>query len=350
MRIFFSILCICFFIGGTAMAITQPQISAQKPTPPKAPVKLLFIHHSVGGHWLAHNNGGLANELNKNNYYVNDVTYGWEPAALTDTLPKKIKRKFLGTFGKENKGAYNIGDRTDIGQMADWFLGPDTDLIMGAIYKENLETDNFGDHRNSQSEKPLKNPGPAVENQVIMFKSCFPNTLLHGNPSDPASQAAKPVRNFSAGSKEHTVANAKRIYNDLLTYFGKHPDKFFVMVTPPPQTELPEDGKIARGFSNWLVHDWLKENSYAVGNVMVFDLFNVLTSGNGANQNDAGEVQGNHHRIWNGKVQHIVQTENNLLVYPRKSGDNHPSPAGLQKATQEFVPLLNYYYAQWKNR
>ena len=43
------------------------------------PIKLLFIHHSVGGNWLAHDNGGLVSELNKNKYYVNDITYGWNP-------------------------------------------------------------------------------------------------------------------------------------------------------------------------------------------------------------------------------------------------------------------------------
>ena len=172
--------------------------------------------------------------------------------------------------------------------MPDWFLGPDSDLIMTSIYRENLETDNFGDHRNSRSEKPLQNPDPAAENQIIMFKSCYPNTLLKGKADDPANQITNPVFNFPAGSKEHTVANAKRVFNELLTYFGARPDKFFVIVTPPPRTELPEDGKIARGFSNWLVKDWLRENNYPLNNVMVFDLFNVLTSGHGSNKNDVG--------------------------------------------------------------
>ena len=269
---------------------------------------------------------------------------------LTDTLTKKIKRKTLGKLGKGNQGAYDIGNRTDIGQMPDWFLGSDSDLIMTSIYGENLETDNFGEHSNSSSKNPLQNPDSAAENQVVMFKSCYPNTLLKGNPDDPASQIKNPALNFTAGSEEHTVANAKRIFNDLLTYFGKHPDKFFVIVTPPPRLELPENGTIARGFSNWLVHDWIKENNYPRNNVMVFDLFNVLTSGHGSRQDDAGEEQGNHHRIWNGEMQHIVQDSNNLLVYPRAPGNNHPSPAGLQKATQELVPLLNYYYSSWKSK
>ena len=345
------ILLICIFGGSTVMATTQATDNIAKINSPKNPVKLLFIHHSVGGHWLAHEKGGLVNELNKNNYYVNDVTYDWEPAALTNSFVKKIKRKILDKLGKANQGAYGIGDRTDIGHMPEWFLGPYSNLIMASIYTENRETDNYGDRKNSTSSIHLSNPDPSAENQIIMFKSCYPNTLLKGKPDDPAaSQPRNLVHSFTAGSDEHTVANAKRVFNGLLSYFGKHPDKFFVIVTPPPRNELPEDGRIARGFSNWLVHDWLKENNYLLNNVMVFDLFNVLTSGHGSKQNDEGEEQGNHHRIWNDNVQHIRQTEKSLLVYPTKEGDNHPSPAGLQKATREFVPLLNYYYNIWSNK
>ena len=95
MKIFTFMLLICFILGSNAMATALNQPLASEPTPPESPVKLLFIHHSVGGHWLAHDNGGLVSELNKNNFYVNDVTYGWEPEVLTDTLPKKIKRKVL---------------------------------------------------------------------------------------------------------------------------------------------------------------------------------------------------------------------------------------------------------------
>jgi hypothetical protein len=34
-----------------------------------------------------------------------------------------------------------------------------------------------------------------------------------------------------------------------------------------------------------------------------------------------------------------------MSAYP--DGDSHPTPAGNQKATAEFVPLLNYYYSRW---
>ena len=317
-------------------------------TPHALPVKIMFIHHSVGGHWLAHDYGGLVNELNSNNFYVNDVTYGWEPQALTDSVFKKIKRRVLAKVKRDRRGAYGIGNRTDIGHMPEWFLGSDSDLIMSAIYTENRETDLFGDHSNNTSRHPLVNPDLKEENQIIMYKSCFPNTLFRGKAQDSANKNIETIGSFAAGSKDHTVANVKRVFNDLLVYFGKQPDKFFVIITPPPQIELPENGRVARAFSNWLVHDWLAENRYSLANVFIFDLYNVLTSKKNDGNSDVGEESGNHHRIWHGNVQHVVQKDQHTLVYPLSTGDNHPSPAGLRKATKEFVPLLIYYHAQWK--
>jgi hypothetical protein len=73
----------------------------------------------------------------------------------------------------------------------------------------------------------------------------------------------------------------------------------------------------------------------------------VLTS-NGGNPdiNDLGMEAGNHHRWWNGAVQHKTDGDDdaspNTLEYA--TGDDHPSSAGNQKATGEFLPLLNNAY------
>ena len=314
------------------------------------PTKLMFIHHSVGGHWLAHEYGGLVNELNKYGIYVNDITYEWEPAYLSEGIFNKIKRKILALARLDTKGPYNIGDRTDIGHWYEWFAGEHSASIMAAVYAENQETDTFGDHSNANSKSPMKNPGKHFSNEIIMFKSCYPNSLFKGSPEDPPNSTPKPPRNFLPGSEEHTVANAKRIYNDILPYFASHPDKFFVVVNAPPRNDLPQNGEIARGFNNWLYNDWLEENNYKLNNVFVFDFFNVLTSGESWQQNDFGEKSGNHHRIWNGTEQHIIGVDHHVLVYPRDGeSDNHPSKSGLNKATHEFVPLLVNRYNKWKS-
>jgi hypothetical protein len=80
------------------------------------------------------------------------------------------------------------------------------------------------------------------------------------------------------------------------------------------------------------VHEWLA--GYEGSNVAVFDFYNVLTG------------SGNHHRIRNGRVEHVYKKGRNHLFYP-SNGDDHPSPRGNRKATTEFLPLLNVYYNKW---
>jgi len=179
-----------------------------------------------------------------------------------------------------------------------------------------------------------------------MFKSCFPNSALQGSVNDPVPAiGSNPLRGEGSGSEDHTVANAKGIYIDLLEYFKTRPDKLFVVITAPPLTDATYADN-ARAFNNWLINDWL--TGYTAGNVFVFDFYNVLTSNGGnANTNDLGSESGNHHRWWNDSVQHKTDGDNdgspNTLEYP--TGDDHPSRAGNLKATAEFVPLLNNAYS-----
>lgn len=68
----------------------------------------------------------------------------------------------------------------------------------------------------------------------------------------------------------------------------------------------------------------------------IFDYFNVLTGA------------GNHHRWLNGAESLETTGTNNFAAYPTDEWDSHPSTAGQQKATTEFVPLLNYFYNRWQ--
>ena len=97
--------------------------------------------------------------------------------------------------------------------------------------------------------------------------------------------------------------------------------------------------------ADWLVNDWLA--GYAHDNVFVFDLYNVLTSRTGRGASDLGLASGNHHRVWNGAIQHKTGDGVDHLEYPSGS-DDHPNAAGDRKATAEFLPLLNNAYNAWK--
>jgi uncharacterized repeat protein (TIGR01451 family) len=282
----------------------QPsQLSSLNPTSPTTPVRLIFIHHSTGQAWLEDGNGDLGIALRDNNYFVSDTNYGWGPDG--------------------------IGDHTDIPDWPTWFTGPNRDTYLAALYAES------GQH--SSYSRLASNPGG--ENQIIMFKSCFPNSDLYGNPDDQPAP-------YTGGNL--TVGNAKYVYLDLLSYFETRQDKLFVVITAPPLVSgatTSSHAANARAFNNWLVNDWLDDYPYT--NVAVFDFYNVLTSNGGnANTNDLNSDTGNHHRWWNGAIQHLQTNPNNYAAYP--TGDSHPSQAGNLKATAEFLPLLNIYYHLWQ--
>lgn len=281
---------IVFFliISGSGVQVsaapTYAQIGSIDPEPPVKPVKLVFIHHSTGENWLANDYGELGLALAENNYFVSDTNYGWGPDS--------------------------IGDRTDIPDWVEWFMSEQTASYMEALYNEG--------NQHSSYARLFSDPGG--ENQIIMFKSCFPNSALEGSPAD----LPDPDGWLSVG-------HAKYVYNEILNYFGKHPEKLFVVITAPPLSD-PEYSENARAFNQWLVTYWLEENGYTLPNVVVFDFYNVLTDA------DA------HHRYRNGIIEHIYGSSN-TLAYP--SGDDHPSAIGSLKATEEFIPLLNIFYNRW---
>jgi len=298
-------------------------IAAQafNPDPPTATVKLIFIHHSTGAHWLDNGDGALLQALNDTNYYVSDASSG---------------------------GPFNIGARTDIGDWYEWFVGPTSGDITTWLY--NLD--------NTRS-NAIPNPDDARENEIVLVKSCFPNSDIYGNPDDPPNMDANPPRGFAPATPTHNVANIKRIYIDILDYFETRQDKLFVVIVAPPlrsASTTAEHAANARAISEWLMHDWLA--GYPYHNVAVFNFYNVLTTNGGnADTNDVGLSTGNHHRLITTTVPITIQNkidgdddpDPNYLEYPTLDGANdHPSPAGNRKATAEFVPLLNVYYNCWK--
>ncbi len=300
--------------AGPSLQPSLPSITALDPNPPASPTRLVFIHHSSGQNWL---NDALRARLNANNYFVVESDYGWGPNDL-------------------DVGSGTIGDHTDIGHWYNWFAGPHHDTYLTQLYSTNNTV---------QTNVGVTDPGGP--NDIVMFKSCFPNSNIGGNPNDPPTTGANPLRGRDVGSGYLTVGNAKGIYNDILAYFATRQDKLFVVITAPP-LRSGGLGANARAFNNWLVYDWLK--NYPYHNVAVFDFYNVLTSSGGNwYTNDLNATTGNHHRYRNNQIEHVVGLNNNYTAYPNGGGDDHPSPAGNTKAAYEFVPLLNIYYHCWKS-
>jgi hypothetical protein len=310
----------------------QTQSSEQVPTSPASyegnstyddaspshTVKLIFIHHSSGENWLSDENGGLGIALRDQNYFVSDTNYDWGPYDAALDGP--------------------IGSYTDIGHWWNWFLGPSRNQVIDALFTES------GQHA-SYSRMEVD---PGGENEIILFKSCFPNSALGGNPDDPLNTGENPLFGEGAGSEFHTVANAKGVYTNLLSYFSTRQDKLFIVITAPPlhkNNTNPQQAANARAFNRWLVEAWLQ--TYPYKNVAVFDFYNVLTSNGGSkDRNDLESPGGNHHRFNNGQIEYITDKGSNYSAYAT-ADDDHPTSAGNQKATAEFVPLLNIAYHIW---
>jgi hypothetical protein len=239
--------------GDTGMQELQGDASA---------ANLIFIHHSCGENWL---NDGLCQALNDNGYHVADIYYGWR----------------------------EYGDHTDTINWPAWF----TDDVMNLVFAE-MDT----------MTAPNAIQPAAGENEIIMFKSCFPN-------SDVGSD----------------IMDEMDIYNGLLPYFEQHPDKMFVLVTPPPMINISDPQK-TRELCDWLYErntGWL--SGLKTGNVFVFDFYNVLT------HPDA------HHQFLSGQEVHQSVKGADTLYYD-SDGDDHPNKDGNVKAAQEFIGLLNYWY------
>jgi hypothetical protein len=303
---------------------------ALNPDPPPTPVRLVFIHHSVGENWLnpdLESGGALFTVLNGNKYFVSDTYYDWGPV--------------------DPDWGEHIGSRTDIGDWYNWFLGPNSGTNLPPLYTQT------GSFYHPEWVNSVEDPGG--QNEIVMFKSCFPNSaVLSGNPADPpwksSPESPNPIWGRSHSESEfYTVSNVKGMYRDLLSYFATRQDKLFILITFPPvypgEETIPGSINLARAINTWLVYHWLDDYPYK--NVAVFDFFNVLTSNGGdINTNDLGSAAGNHHRLRHGEVRYTIQTSGNYSAYP--SGDSHPTAAGSQKATGEFVPLLNIAYHAWK--
>jgi hypothetical protein len=94
-----------------------------------------------------------------------------------------------------------------------------------------------------------------MEHDVIAFKSCFP------------------VSNIES---EEQLAGYKSYYLAIRDRIDEHPDKIFIVVTPPPEIPADTDADAAsraRAFS-----DWLASEEYLGGhpNVFTFNFFDLL--------------------------------------------------------------------------
>jgi len=141
-----------------------------------------------------------------------------------------------------------------------------------------------------------------ANHEAIAFKSCY-----------PASHIATPMQ-----LRDYIV-----YYLRMLEEFDKHPDKLFIVMTPPPlhrlDTNLTEADN-ARAFANWLSGDGYRFGHW---NVVCFNLFDLL-----AHPDDGSETR-------------------NMLRYDYErnhySTDSHPNPLANSIVGPAFCEFLFQY-------
>lgn len=272
---------------------TAPSWPGISDAAPGRPLSVAFIHHSCGGQLLATegpdrgkdciyeshpSGGGLRDALAAQGYVVHEASYG-----------------------------STLGDKTD---LFDW--APKLETKMDAIV-----------HLKHQDEAL-----PAGErNQIVVFKSCFPNNQLVGEGVAPGSSTGPALE----------VENAKAALRSWLPAFAAHEETLFVYVTAPPVAPRSErmpayrvllralrgrgepewtaqQAGWARTLNDWVVAEdgWLAD--YPKKNVAVFDLYGALTG----------------------------EGRSNLLAYTGEDdSDSHASAEGNRIAAAAFVPFLN---------
>ncbi len=230
--------------------------------------RLIFLHHSVGKGLL--DNGGLRQGLMDMGILVKGATYGDE-----------------------------IGEDTDMNHWVRKFR-EDMDKIL-----------RFSAH-------PDRYNNEGFTNDIIMFKSCFPNSDIIEDGVAPGEP----------DSPEKTLANYKAVFASLKTEMAKYPDKLFVYLTAPPrvpEASSPDNAGRARKFNDWLIQDF--QPAYAVetghNNFYVFDLFGTLAG-----------------------ADNFLKMDYRL---PR-SGDSHPNLKGSRAATEEFIKFFRPLWTRWQNQ
>ncbi len=232
-----------------------------------AATNLLFIHHSVGAGWL--DQGELATYLPQLGFDVHDTDYG-------DAVP-----------GIPHPEYNPIGDYTDVCHWYYWFHYH----MPGLLEWECLS---------------------GQSNQIIMFKSCYPNSAIYEDGTPPGN----PTNEYA------TVWNYKAAYLSLTNVFSRYPAVMFIPVTAPPMRPgdgyNPADAARGRAFNDWLRGEYCETYRTITGlrNVAVFDLCDILavprTKPRGAN-----------------------------ALYPKyRSGDSHPNARGGRMATGAYLPFI----------
>lgn len=190
------------------------------------PYRMVFLHHSVGQGIL--DEGGLRDSLLALGIVVKGATYGDE-----------------------------IGQDTDICHWSSKFKNDIDRILSFKAHPDMYYTD-------------------STINDIVMFKSCFPNSDIESDGIEPGDP----------GSSVRSMANFKASLLSLRATMVAKPDQLFIYVTAPPlvpKGSSSEAASRAIKFNRWVTEEFLpgyrKESES--DNLRIFDLFQLLSDEQG---------------------------------------------------------------------
>lgn len=184
---------------------------------PNPPIRILFIHHSVGRYLIR--DGELRQRLSP-------LRADDRPLALWDH--DYNQRGLHDGEGRPLERAFPLpDDDTDPLGLLNLFAGEEEDARLARRQ--------------------------ALDFEVVMLKSCYPNSAI---------------------GSDAELGRVKEVYRRLLTALADHPDNQFLLLTSPPLVPLRTnrgESRRARKLSTWLFR-----GVDLPPNVAVFDLFDRL--------------------------------------------------------------------------
>jgi hypothetical protein len=180
---------------------------------------VVFLHHSTGRALI--NQGDVRPSLTELSYQFWDHGYNHEGLVRPDGTPTRASYRIPGNLGRGN---------TDVDGLVELFSQPVTDLPSNAFSR-------------------------LLQHEVIVFKSCFPNSAVKSDEMQEQFQTW---------------------YLQMRDVMDQHPDRVFIIVTSPPlhpQQTNADEARRAR-----IIANWLKSDAYLAGhpNVFTFDFFDLL--------------------------------------------------------------------------
>jgi hypothetical protein len=198
-------------------------------------MKILFIHHSVGGNLI--NQGNLREEIRKLNPNIELWDHGY------NLYPFLLLSKILGHI------TFRTGLSDRQGKMA------------GKDYKITLSNNSPKEYAEIFSRNPNNYTLQSILSyDIIAFKNCFPTTHI---------------------TSDTQLQKDMEYYRSIRKSLCEYPTKKFIILTPPPvrkEVTTIENARRAKMLASWLISKDFLDNST---NIYVFDFFTLLADQDG---------------------------------------------------------------------